>query len=240
MKKILFILLTILTVQARAQVKIALTGGVNFNTISWKAKTSTVGSDTSDYAFSETGRKQGFNVGVLVNIHVAQNFFLETGLGYTQKGGTTDENLSFISPGPGPGPGIVPVKRNQYFAPTYMQVPLYLLFLPEFKNKYKITGGAGLHISYGIGGQYYSNTAYSNNTNIVLERDIKFGNSTSDDVRKIEIGYGARIGFLMNDNLEFSFSAQRSFSNNVPTDKSSRGTNRFNTLGLNLVKYIKR
>lgn len=238
MKKILFILFAILTLQTKAQVKIALTGGINFNTMSWKANSGTVGSDSSDYAFSETGRKQGFNVGLLVNLHVAQNFYLETGLGYTQKGGTTDENLAIISPGP--GPSIVPVKRNQFLAPTYIQVPLYILFLPEMKNKYKITGGAGLHISYGIGGQYYSNTAYSNNTKIVLERDIKFGNSIADDVKKIEIGYGARIGFLMNDNLEFSFSMQRSFSNNVPNEKGSRGTNRFNTIGLNLVKYIKR
>jgi hypothetical protein len=236
MKKILpIICLLFASNNFYAQIKLALTGGVNLNTISWKDKDNlNVQSDSSDYTYSSKGQKQGFSVGILLNIKTEENWAFETGLVYTQRGGTTKETVKLT-------PSNVNFSRTQTFAPSYLQVPLYLLYKPENKKKYKIMAGAGGYFGFGVGGSYNSVTNIGTViTNTKVDRKTKFGIGLADDFAKMEIGLGAKVAFLMSDNLAFGASIQRSVINNAPKIKDQNGSALYNTIGFTITKYFGR
>jgi Outer membrane protein beta-barrel domain len=234
MKQFIFAFLICSTTTIVAQTKIALTGGLNLNTISWKDKDDiNAVADTSDYTYSSKKGKQGFNLGLLVNFHTEENWYVETGLVVSKKGGQTSETTNL-------SPGNVAFKRTQFFSPTYLQVPLYLLYMPESNKKYKITAGIGGFFGFGVGGKYESSTNINNGATIKVNRTAKFGIALTDDFAKMDIGLGARVGFLMNDNIMFSLGYQRSVVNNAPKVKERDGRASHNVISFNLTKYIKR
>ncbi len=232
MKKNIFTLFIIsLSINSFAQVKLALTGGLNLNRIAWNDKSPAL-IDSSDFTFNSTGQKQGFNIGLLVNIKTQENWVLETGLVYTQKGGTTKESTTLM-------PGNINFSKTQTFSPSYLQVPLYLMYKSESRKKYKLISGLGGYISTGVGGKYISLTSVGTTVlNAKADREIKFGNTASNDFAKTEIGVGAKIAFLMSENLAFGASFQRSLINNLPKDKNTNGAALFNTVGLTITKYL--
>ncbi len=234
MKITILFLSLLFSIGIKAQLKVALNGGVNFNSISWKDKDDINSqSDSSDYTFSSKKGKQGFSVNILFDIHTEENWYLETGIGLSKKGGITEEQTTLL-------PGNIPFKKTQYFTPTYVQIPLYLVYLPENKKKYKLTAAAGLHIAFGVGGKYESNTTVNNGTLRKVSRNAKFGINSSDEFAKMELGIGTRVGFLMNDNIAFNLSYQRSFINNAPKTIERNGSALFNVIGLTITKFIKR
>ncbi len=234
MKQIIFAFFILSTTTVVAQTKIAVTGGLNFNSISWKDKDGiNAQADSSDFTYSSKKSKQGFNIGVLLNFHTEENWYFETGLTISKKGGQTSETTNLT-------PGSVPFKRSQFFSPTYLQVPLYLLYMPESNKKYKITAGIGGYFGFGVGGKYESSTNINNGPTVKVNRKAKFGIALTDDFAKIDIGVGARVGFLMNDNIMFSLGYQRSVINNAPKVKERDGSALHNVISFNLTKYIKR
>jgi hypothetical protein len=234
MKIIIFTIALTFTIGVTAQTKIALNGGVNFNSISWKDKDAiNAQSDSSDYTYSSKKGKQGFNVNLLIDIHTEENWYFETGIGLSKKGGITEEQTTLM-------PGSVAFKKTQYFSPTYLQIPFYLVYLPENKKKYKLTAAAGLHVGFGVGGKYESNTTVNNGTLRKVSRNAKFDINSTDDFAKMEFSFGARVGFLMNDNIAFNLSFQRSFVNNAPKSLERNGTALHNVIGLTITKFIKR
>jgi hypothetical protein len=235
MKKIiLFTIALTAYLNIQAQVKLALTGGVNLNSISWKDKDDTnVKTDSSDFKFNSTGQKQGFTVGLLLNIKTEENWVLETGLVYTQKGGTTKESTTLR-------PTNINFSRTQTFAPAYLQLPLYLMYKSESRKKYKLIMGLGGYIGTGVGGKYNSVTTLGSSTNVKLDRNAKFGTALSDDFFNTEIGVGAKIGFLMSENLAFGVNYQRSISNNIPMINRDFGSAAHNTVSFTITKYVGR
>jgi hypothetical protein len=234
MKHICLITLIFISTKSVAQTKIALTGGLNLNNISWKDKDAgNAQADSSDYTYSSKKSKQGFNIGLLFDIHTEENWYFETGFVISKKGGQTSETTTL-------SPGSVAFKRTQFFSPTYLQIPLYLLYMQEGNRKYKITAGIGTYLAFGIGGKYESSTNVNNGPLVKVNRKAKFGIDLTDDFAKMDIGLGARVGFLMNDNIMFSLSYQRSALNNAPKVKERDGRASHSVISINLTKYIKR
>jgi Outer membrane protein beta-barrel domain len=234
MRKLLLPLFTIISFTGLAQTKIALHGGLNFNTIGWKDKDDrNTQSDSIDYTYSSKSGKQGFHVGLSFDIHTEENWYFETGLTITKKGGKTEENTKLTPSG-------VAFNRTQFFSPTYLQFPFYLLYMPESKKRYKVTAGIGVHLGIGVGGSYESTTTIGSNATVRVSRKAAFGIDLEDDFKPIELGMGAKVGFLMNDNIFFNLSYQRSFINNAPKTKEQFGSAVHNVIGLSIGKYIKR
>lgn len=228
----LSLITTVLT--SNAQVKIALTGGLNIASISWKDKDATnTLIDSADYAFGSTKSKQGFNVALLFEIHTEENFYLETGIGLSKKGGETRENIKLTPSG-------VQFNRTQIFSPTYLQVPAYLIYFPENKRKYKFTAGAGAQIGFGVGGRYQSTTFVGTNPKKQVDQPISYGINLNDQFAKIEIGIGAKVGFIISDNLCFGASYQRSIINNAPKTMEQLGSAIHSVIGFHITKFIKR
>lgn len=234
MKLLLLGIIVLVNLSLHSQIKLAISGGINFNNTAL-TNNSNMLPDTADFNFAATGGKQGFNIGLLANIKLVQNWYIETGVSYTKKGGTTEDKALLIG-----GGGGIPYESNTYFTPSYIQVPVYILFLPDTKQKYKFSGGAGVYLGRGIGGEFYKRSNIGATTPIATERNISFGNKITDDFAPIELGAGARVGFLIMDNLEFTVSYQFSILNNIPKDNNKNGRALFRTVGLNIIKYIKK
>lgn len=219
---------------AQAQVKLALQGGLNLNSISWKDKDDINSqSDSSDYTYSSTKGKQGFHVSLNVLIHTEENWYFETGLGVSKKGGTTQESTII-------NPGNKTFVRTQFFSPSYLQIPLYITYIPEIRKKYKVTASAGLYLGFGVGGKYESSTIVNNGPTVKVNRKAQFGIDLTDEFAKVEFGYGAKVGFLMSDNICFSAGLQRSFITNAPKVKEQNGSAIHNAIQLSITKFIKR
>jgi hypothetical protein len=234
MRKIYFLLLTIISIQTTAQTKISIQGGINLNSITWKDKdNANVQPDSSDYSYSKTSGNQGYHAGINFLFHTEENWYLETGLWVTKKGGKTEETTKL-------NPGNTDFKRTQLFSPAYLQIPFYLVYLPEIKKKYKITAGAGIHFGFGVGGNYESSTNINNGATVKVDRKARFGIGLTDDFMKMEIGYGAKLGFVMSDNLFFNLSFQRSLVNNTPKVNERNSSSLHNVIGLSVGKFLKR
>ena len=235
MKYLLLLTLIIGATNTFAQkTKIAIQGGINLNSINWKDNDPTnTQSDSSDYAFTKTSGKQGFHVNLVVDIHTEENYYFETGIGITKKGGKTDETTTLQ-------PGSVNFKRVQYFSPTYIRVPLYLVYMPEIKKKYKFTAGVGAHIAFGVGGKTEKSTTINGGAIKKQNYKAKFGVNSSDDFKSTDIGVGAKIGFIMSDNISFGASYERSIFNNAPKTIERTNNALFSTIGLSITKYIRR
>jgi len=145
--------LAVLSVTAmKAQVSFGVEAGPNFQNM--------VGKD-SDGDKVTNGLLVGFHVGVTAGIPIAPDFLFQTGLLFSQKGSKNNE-------------GLIPLKAaggdyNTTTRISYIELPLNLLFKPQFGGGH-ILVGFGPYVAYGLGGTQKVN--YPNNP--TLEQKIKF------------------------------------------------------------------
>jgi hypothetical protein len=183
------------TVALQAQVNFGLIGGANFQNITG---TSHNGNKL------ENGLLVGFHAGVKVNVPIATDFYFQTGLLYSQKGAKSNEIIIQTK-----------AANNDYSTITrisYIELPLNLLFKPQFGNGH-ILLGFGPYVAMGIGGKQ----KYDASSTLTYEQTIKFKNSiTSSEYWDLENAYykrldaGANIfaGYELDMGLFFQFNAQ--------------------------------
>lgn len=145
----------------QAQVSFGVAAGPNFQNMVGKA---------SDGDKLTNGLLVGFHAGVTASIPIAPDFYFQTGLLFSQKG--SKNNL-----------GLIPVKASgdDYYTKTrisYVDLPLHLLFRPQFGNG-NIVVGFGPYIAFGIGGT--QTVDYPNNP--AIEQKIKFKNEITNEER---------------------------------------------------------
>lgn len=197
------IAILVLSVTAlQAQVDFGIVAGPNFQNM--------VGKDEGGDKVTN-GLLVGFHAGVTASIPVAPDFYFQTGLLFSQKG--SKNNL-----------GILPVKASGDYNTTtrisYIDLPLHLLFRPEFGNGH-ILVGFGPYVALGVAGtqtvDYGSLPA--------MEQKIRFkGEITTEEYWSLENAYykrfdaGADIfaGYELSMGLWFRLNAQLGLLDMIP------------------------
>jgi opacity protein-like surface antigen len=124
--------------------------------------------------------KVGFHIGGTATYEVFENFSVEAGLLFTNKGYHQDSGSS---------------KIKMYI--NYIELPINAVYKIELKN-YKLNVFAGPYISYAVGGKIRSNTMIFMNAEgeKVNELQLKFGSDlTKHQFRKMDFGlnFGAGV-----------------------------------------------
>jgi len=187
-----------------AQVDFGIVAGPNFQNM--------VGKD-SDGDKITNGLLMGFHAGLTAAIPVATDFYIQTGLLFSQKGSRNNE-------------GLIPLKAagNEYNTTTrisYIDLPVHLLFRPVF-GKGHILVGFGPYVALGLAGSQEVDYGSSLPT---LQQKIQFkGEVASEEFWDLDYAYykrfdaGADIfaGYELEMGLWFRLNAQLGLLNMVP------------------------
>ncbi|MFZ2286365.1 MAG: porin family protein [Bacteroidales bacterium] len=156
------IVILVLSVTAlQAQVTFGVVAGPNFQNM--------VGKDSDDDKLSN-GLLVGFHAGVSASIPIAPDFYFQTGLLFSQKG---SKNNMVLFP--------VKASGDDYNTTTrisYIDLPLRLLFRPQFSSGHIIVG-FGPYVALGIGGT--QKVDYGSLP--TMEQKVKFKSEISDEER---------------------------------------------------------
>lgn len=175
MKSKIYSVIAVLLLSAaalQAQVSFGVTAGPNFQNMVGK---------NMDGDKVTNGLIVGFHAGVSANIPIAPDFYFQTGLLFSQKGSKNNE-------------GLFPVKSSgdDYTTTTrisYIDLPLHLLFRPQFSSGHIIVG-FGPYVAFGIGGT--QKVKYGNLP--TMEQKIKFRNEIPlEDFWDVENAYYRRF-----------------------------------------------
>ncbi len=160
------------TAQNTSKVSFGLRGGFDYRNINGKDQ------NGDDLKFDMVPR---FNGGLVVEIPLAKDFFVQPALLYATKGGKADGNY-------------LGLPASAEFKLGYLEMPVNFLYKPQLGNG-KLLLGFGPYIALGVGGE----VEYSSNGNSTTDK-IEYTNEYSDanpfDPRYIKpLDYGGNILF---------------------------------------------
>jgi Outer membrane protein beta-barrel domain len=180
-----------LTIHAQG---IIVRGGVNFQNLNGK----------DENGKKDNGKlKAGFNLGAVMEIPLAPDFYLQPGLLYTTKGSKND--IEGIESGTS--------KINI----GYIEVPIHLIHKPVLGNGHLILG-LGPYIGFGVNGKFNLDFL-----DVKTESDVKFKNtvkaSDSPDyayVKRLDAGANLLAGYEFANGLSFQLNTQLGLLNILP------------------------
>jgi hypothetical protein len=173
----------------------------------------------------------GFHAGVTASMPIAPDLYFQTGLLLSQKGSRNNE-------------GLIPIKAadDEYNTTTrisYIDIPLHLLFMPEFGSGH-ILVGFGPYMGVGLFGS--EDVDYGSNTP-TMEQKIKFkGEITDDEYWQMENAYYKRfdagadifVGYEMSMGLWFRLNAQLGLLNMIPSIMDYEGESNLKNNGFGI------
>lgn len=127
----------------KAQIKVGIQAGVNFSNVTVK---------DANGNKSETGSVPGIRIGLLTELPIASDFFIQPGIFYAKKGFKQETG------------GYYGLAQNFEVKTSYVELPVNLLYKPSLGTG-KLLLGAGPYISYGAKGTWKSD-------NVILIGDI--------------------------------------------------------------------
>lgn len=175
------------------QAKWGIVAGPNFSSITSKNFT-TNGKETSKLI-------TGVRAGVTVDIPLADEFFIGTGLLYAGKGGKDKDNTDFKT------------------TLSYLQLPVNFMFKPEVGSG-RMVLAVGPYFSYGIGGKYKGKIG-----NVNFDTDV-FDDPTYK-LKRFDAGAGIQIGYEMLNGLYFGLNTDLGLINTFDDTKSINGDRSF-------------
>jgi hypothetical protein len=176
MKRLLLFSVAILTAGITfAQTKVGIIAGPNFSSIVAKNTLPNNGKNTSDILV-------GLRAGVTLDLPLAEEFYIGTGLLYAGKGGE---------------------EKNSNFKATlsYLQIPINFLFKPEV-GAGKLNLGAGPYVAYGIGGKNKTTVG-----NISAEYGAFDDESGDLKLKRFDAGVGIVAGYEFTGGLYLGLNA---------------------------------
>ncbi len=203
-----------------AQVDFGVIGGINFQNIT--------GKDANGDKV-ENGLLVGFHAGVNASIPIAPDFYFQPGLLYSMKGA---RNNFFVLP-----TKATSTDYNTTTRISYIEMPLNLLFRPQFAGGH-ILLGFGPYVAYGISGKQTVDV-----TPLLYEQKIRFKNKiTSGEAWDTDYAYyrpfdaGANIfaGYELNVGLFFRLNAQLGLLRINPEVEGSDSEASFKNTGFGL------
>jgi hypothetical protein len=176
MKKVLLSVAALLIASLSfGQAKWGIVAGPNFSSLRTKNMFGNSGTETSKLIV-------GVRAGVTVDIPLADEFFIGTGLLYAGKGGKEKDNIDF--------------KTHI----SYLQLPIEFMFKPEVGNG-NLVLGVGPYLAYGLGGKYKGTLG-----SITVE-DKVFDDGVNklkrfDAGGTLQVGYEMKNGFYVGLNAD--------------------------------------
>ncbi|SFE70864.1 outer membrane insertion C-terminal signal [Chitinophaga sp. CF118] len=199
MKKILLFCAAILTAGVTfGQTKFGILAGPSFSSITSKNTSLNSGKETSDLLV-------GVRAGVTADLHLADEFYIGTGLLYAGKGGKNKDNGNFKT------------------TLSYLQVPVNFLFKPEVGSG-KLNLGAGPYVAYGLGGKHKGTL-----NNLVIDYNAFDDESKviNQKLKRFDAGIGVVAGYELNSGLYMGLNADLGLVNiydNTDNDRSLKNT----------------
>jgi len=175
------------------QAKWGIVAGPNFSSITSKNFTAN-GKETSKLI-------TGVRAGVTVDIPLADEFFIGTGLLYAGKGGKDKDNTDFKT------------------TLSYLQLPVNFMFKPEVGSG-RMVLAVGPYFSYGLGGKYKGKLG-----NVNFDTDV-FDDPTYK-LKRFDAGAGIQIGYEMLSGLYFGLNTDLGLINTFDDTKSINGERSF-------------
>jgi len=226
-KKLLTICLIIATITSFAQssqkstVAFGIKGGINFASLLQTEE----GSSNSISSSLLTS----FQAGIFADFKFGDSFSVQPSLLYTGKGATDKENVS--SEG-------FSESSNVKLTLNYLQLPIYALYhKPVGNNDFFI--GAGPFIAYGLSGkekgsatETFEQPVPPNEETTVtrtsaIDDKVSFGDSDTSDVKRVDYGVSAIIGFKFNNGFLISAYYDLGLANIAPASDADIKTRVF-------------
>jgi hypothetical protein len=182
-----FLIMTCLFVKAQVLYGVKVSGGIATQYI-------------DEFDISSTNLITTFNISGVVQLPVTYGFWLQSGLGVTNKGSVLHD-------------GALTTTTHL----TYIELPLNLLRKFTFTDIGKFYIGAGGYIASGQNGHFVYVTPSSSSTEYV-----RFGNT--NDFRKIDAGLNFLTGFELNNKLTFDVQYSRGLNNIASDPQKDTGT----------------
>jgi hypothetical protein len=193
MKKVLLFAVAMLIAGfSFGQVKWGVVAGPNFSSYTSKA-----GDDKET-----SGLKTSVRAGITVDLPLADEFFIGTGLLYAGKGGKEkdDENIARF-------------KSNL----SYLQLPILFTYKPQVGTG-NLVLGVGPYLAYGIGGKHKG--TFANVTGEFKAFDDEAGDFK---LNRFDAGAGIQVGYEMPQGLYFGLNTDLGLVN-VLSEKTVEGT----------------
>ena len=214
---------------AAAQVKFGVEGGVNLNNL-------------ADQYEDETNSNQikfGFHAGVIGDIGVSPHFSVVPGLRYSMKGGEVDFEYNDFVPGTNT-PAVIEEKNKLTY--HYVELPINVVYKTGMEGSGRFLVGAGPYIAYMVNAQNKWNTTmqWYNELNEPIGNSDKgaeqlgIGNDDDDEVKALDYGAQAFIGYQLPMGMLVKGGAQVGFANTLPNGSNTfyqKNYNFFLTLG---------
>jgi hypothetical protein len=175
---------------------VGIIAGPNFSSITSKNTIANSGKETSDLLV-------GLRAGVTLDLPLAQEFYIGTGLLYAGKGGKNKDNGDFKT------------------TLSYLQIPVNFLFKPEV-GAGKLNLGAGPYVAYGIGGKNKGTIG-----NVTAEYKAFDDESGDLKMKHFDAGVGVVAGYELNSGLYFGLNADLGLVNayeKTDNDRSFKNT----------------
>ncbi len=217
---IFFVIVSVMGAQAQSEVApvtvanpggIYIKGGVNFSNISTH----------NDGSYNDANMLTTYNVGVVADFPLMEVLSVQPGLVFTGKGSKASGSVLGVS-------------STTKFNPMYIEVPVNFVVKVPIGNDARFFFGAGPYAALGVGGKW-KNTTSVGGSNADSDRNIKFGNSSSDDVKALDYGVnglaGVEVSRLML-NVNYGLGLNKIFPGQ--TNNSANNKNMYRVLSLNL------
>ncbi len=193
---IVFLLLAGFTAQAQG-ISFGLRGGFDLQNINGKDNTG----DELDLDLAPR-----FNAGVVVEIPVAPDFFLQPGLLFTTKGAKTSEEF-------------LGQNLEMDLNIAYLELPISFLYKPQLGNG-RFLLGFGPYLGYGIGGKAkYTINSISTEEDITFTNEYETGESLAQ-FRPLDFGANVFFGYEIAAGLSFQLNTQLGLAKINPADPS--------------------
>ena len=161
--------------------------------------------------------KTGFHVGVVADLNVAPNFYIQPGLFLTTKGAINkfsekDDYYDYY------------YSSEANISASYLQLPILASYRFQVNNAVKIAVNAGPYFSYGLGGKikWTEKLYYEGETETATEEFDIFGKSTEDDlkgdIKRFDAGIRFGAGAYINNKFYIGLNYDLGLSNIAITD----------------------
>lgn len=201
-RTVILIFLTLLSTTTFAQVKFGPEAGFNVAMQNRKMVSSRSGS------YTETSQPApGFNLGLIVDLKLFKNLYLQSGAFYYF------DNIKYIRSLDFTAYGLGAPKLIEYYRTHQVRVPLYVVYKSGFEGMGRFIAGAGPYATYTFSGKRILSAPtpiYETNSNKVsgydimrTQNDMTFGEAIDDDRRKWDYGVGGFMGYESNVGFYF-------------------------------------
>lgn len=186
-----------------AQVRVGVKAGLNLADMKYEPEDETNGTPDANSLPS-------FNAGFIVDVPLIQGLALQPGLMVSGKGSKVEYTTNNLG------------NYTTTINPIYLEVPVNILFKPQIGAGTRLYFGAGPYFAVGIAGkQKFTFEGAPIIGDGYTGHQLKFGNSSDDDLKATDVGAQVLAGFEFSKGLLVGAQYGIGFTNIAPDNNSS-------------------